>query len=115
MDGAESGITIAIFLGRSSNTLTDTWPCRLSRGREAVVIQLTGFLLITPKTDDSCVFIQKLQKLGKAGALCENGLIYEDMHIKEVFTTVKRHGVDGIEKVSISTRKINNEDEILKV
>ena len=36
----------------------------------------------------------------------QNAPIYEDMLINEVFPTVKRNGVDGLQKVSISTREL---------
>ena len=45
----------------------------------------------------------------------ENGPVYEDMLINEVFPTVKRNGVNGLEKVSISTKKINDEVEFFLV
>lgn len=39
----------------------------------------------------------------------ENAPIYENMLINEVFPTVKKNGVTGLEKVSISTKVINDE------
>ena len=40
----------------------------------------------------------------------ENASRYEDMLINEVFPTVKKNGVTGLEKVSISTK--NRKDEV---
>ena len=41
----------------------------------------------------------------------ENASIYENMLINEVFPAVKKNGVDGLEKVNISTRNKKNEVE----
>lgn len=45
----------------------------------------------------------------------ENAPIYENMLIHEVFPEVKRKGVEGLEKVSISTRERNDEVEFFLV
>lgn len=45
----------------------------------------------------------------------ENASIYEDMLIYEVFPEVKRKGIDGLEKVSISTLKTEDEVEFFLV
>jgi len=45
----------------------------------------------------------------------EKASIYEDMLINEVFPTVKRNGVDGLEKVSISTLELEDEVEFFLV
>ena len=45
----------------------------------------------------------------------ENAPVYEDMLINEVFPTVKKKGVDGLEKVSISTRIDGDEMEFFLV
>lgn len=45
----------------------------------------------------------------------ENAAIYEDMLINEVFPTVKRNGVEGLKKVSISTKDVNDETEFFLV
>lgn len=45
----------------------------------------------------------------------ENAPIYEDMLVNEVFPEVKKKGVEGLEKVSISTREKNNEVEFFLV
>lgn len=45
----------------------------------------------------------------------ENAPIYEDMLINEVFPTVKKNGVDGLEKVSISTKHHDDEVEFYLV
>ena len=41
----------------------------------------------------------------------ENAPIYENMLVNEVFPEVKRKGVEGLEKVSISTMEKNDEME----
>ena len=45
----------------------------------------------------------------------ENAPIYEDMLINEVFPEVKKKGVDGLEKVSISTMIKKDEVEFFLV
>ena len=45
----------------------------------------------------------------------ENAPIYEDMLIYEVFPEVKRKGIDGLEKASISTLKTENEVDFFLV
>lgn len=57
----------------------------------------------------------KIIRTWKGWTTMENGPVYEDMLINEVFPTVKRNGVDGLEKVSISTRKMNDEVEFFLV
>ncbi|GLR19600.1 hypothetical protein [Portibacter lacus] len=57
----------------------------------------------------------KIIRTWKGWTTIENGPIYEDMLINEVFPTVKRNGVDGLEKVSISTKKMNDEVEFFLV
>lgn len=52
----------------------------------------------------------KIIRTWKGWTTLENAPIYEDMLINEVFPTVKKKGVDGLEKVSIST--IEKEDEV---
>ena len=47
----------------------------------------------------------KIIRTWKGWTTLENAPIYEDMLINEVFPTVKKNGVDGLEKVSISTKK----------
>ena len=44
-----------------------------------------------------------------------NASVYEDMLINDVFPKVKENGVDGLEKVSISTKEIQNEIEFFLV
>lgn len=51
----------------------------------------------------------KIIRTWKGWTTLENAPIYEDMLINEVFPEVKRKGVDGLEKVSISI-KHNPED-----
>jgi len=58
---------------------------------------------------------QKIIRTWKGWTTIENAPIYEDMLINEVFPTVKRNGVDGLEKVSISTEKKETEVEFFLV
>ncbi|MFT5779828.1 MAG: hypothetical protein ACI837_002787 [Crocinitomicaceae bacterium] len=58
---------------------------------------------------------QKIIRTWKGWTSLENGPIYEDMLINEVFPTVKKNGVDGLEKVSISTETKENEVEFFLV
>ncbi|EAR03001.1 hypothetical protein [Maribacter sp. HTCC2170] len=51
----------------------------------------------------------KIIRTWKGWTTLENAPIYEDMLINEVFPTVKKKGVLGLEKVSISTQKGVNE------
>ena len=51
----------------------------------------------------------------KGWTTLENAPIYEKMLITEVFPSVKKKGVDGLEKVSISTRRIKDEVEFFLV
>ena len=46
----------------------------------------------------------------KGWTTLENAPIYEDMLVNEVFPSVRKKGVSGLEKVSISTQ--NKEDEV---
>ena len=51
----------------------------------------------------------------KGWTTLENAPIYEDLLINEVFPAIKRKGVEGLEKVSISTREKNDEMEFFLV
>lgn len=53
----------------------------------------------------------KIIRTWKGWTTLENAPIYEDMLINEVFPTVKKNGLIGLEKVSISTKKIKEEVE----
>ncbi len=53
----------------------------------------------------------KIIRTWKGWTNLENAPIYEDMLVNEVFPAVKQRGVDGLEKVSISTREGINEVE----
>lgn len=53
----------------------------------------------------------KIIRTWKGWTNLENAPIYEDLLVNEVFPTVKQRGVDGLEKVSISTRENKNEVE----
>lgn len=57
----------------------------------------------------------KVIRTWKGWTTWENAPIYEDMLINEVFPEVKRKGVDGLEKVSISTLKTENEVEFFLI
>ena len=52
----------------------------------------------------------KIIRTWKDWTTLENAPIYEDMLINEVFPAVKKKGVDGLEKVSISIQ--NKKDEV---
>lgn len=58
---------------------------------------------------------KKIIRTWKGWTSIENGPIYEDMLINEVFPTVKKNGVDGLEKVSISTEQKDDEVEFFLV
>ena len=52
----------------------------------------------------------KIIRTWKGWTTIENAPIYEDMLINVIFPAVKQKGVNGLEKVSISTQ--NNENEV---
>jgi hypothetical protein len=53
----------------------------------------------------------KIIRTWKGWTTLENASIYEDMLINEVFPTVKKNGVNGLEKVSIATKDKMDEVE----
>ena len=53
----------------------------------------------------------KILRVWKGWTSFENEKKYEDFLINEVFPTVKKNGVDGLEKVSISSKRLENEVE----
>jgi len=57
----------------------------------------------------------KIIRTWKGWTTIENAPIYEDMLINEVFPEVKKKGVTGLEKVSISTKHHENEIEFFLV
>ena len=57
----------------------------------------------------------KIIRTWKGWTSLENAPIYENMLINEVFPEVKRKGVEGLEKVSISTMEKNDEMEFFLV
>lgn len=57
----------------------------------------------------------KILRIWKGWTSTENAPVYEDMLKNEVFPEVVRKGVSGLEKVSISTRRDNNEVEFFLV
>ena len=57
----------------------------------------------------------KIIRTWKGWTSLENAKNYENMLINEVFPEVKRKGVEGLEKVSISTLKKNDEMEFFLV
>lgn len=57
----------------------------------------------------------KIIRTWKGWTTLENAPIYEDMLINEVFPAVKRKGVEGLEKVSISTLEKKDEVEFFLV
>ena len=58
---------------------------------------------------------QKIIRTWKGWTTKENASIYEDMLVNEVFPAVKKKGVEGLEKVSISTQEIKNEVEFFLI
>lgn len=57
----------------------------------------------------------KVLRTWRGWTTIENAPVYEDMLINEVFPTVKKKGVDGLEKVSISTKQKQDEVEFYLV
>ena len=57
----------------------------------------------------------KIIRTWKGWTTIENAPIYENMLINEVFPTVKKNGVNGLEKVSISTQNRKNEVEFFLI
>lgn len=52
----------------------------------------------------------KIIRTWKGWTTLENASLYEELLVNEVFPTVKKNGVNGLEKVIISTR--NHQDEV---
>ncbi|MCE2613205.1 antibiotic biosynthesis monooxygenase [Flavobacteriaceae bacterium D16] len=57
----------------------------------------------------------KIVRTWKGWTSLENAPIYEKMLVNEVFPAVKKKGVDGLEKVSISTRDSASEVQFFLV
>jgi hypothetical protein len=57
----------------------------------------------------------KIIRTWKGWTSLENALFYENMLVQEVFPAVKRKGVEGLEKVSISTKEKTDEVEFFLV
>ena len=57
----------------------------------------------------------KIIRTWKGWTSLENAPIYKDMLVNEVFPAVKKKGVDGLEKVSISVQNKSNEVEFFLV
>lgn len=58
---------------------------------------------------------QKIIRTWKGWTSKENAAVYEAMLINEVFPAVKKKGVDGLEKVSISTMEKTDEVEFFLI
>lgn len=58
---------------------------------------------------------QKIIRTWKGWTTIANAPVYEDMLINEVFPAVKKKGVKGLEKVSISTMEKKDEVEFFLV
>ena len=58
---------------------------------------------------------KKIIRTWKGWTSIDNAGIYENLLINTVFPEVKRKGVEGLEKVSISTMEKNNEMEFFLV
>ena len=54
---------------------------------------------------------QKIIRTWRGWTTLENAAVYEDMLINEVFPEVKKKGISGLEKVSISTKNLGDEVE----
>ena len=67
------------------------------------------------RNDPMEIMKNKIIRTWKGWTSLENGPIYEQMLIHEVFPTVKKNGVAGLEKVSISTCQLENEVEFFLV
>lgn len=57
----------------------------------------------------------KIIRTWKGWTTLENAPVYEDMLINEVFPAVKKKGVDGLEKISISTNIKKDEVEFFLI
>ncbi|WP_370479682.1 antibiotic biosynthesis monooxygenase [Tamlana flava] len=57
----------------------------------------------------------KIIRTWKGWTSHENGPIYEDMLVNEVFPALKKKGVDGLEKVSISIQHKKDEVEFFLI
>lgn len=57
----------------------------------------------------------KIIRTWKGWTTIENESVYEDILINEVFPAVKKKGVSGLEKVSISTQRKKDEVEFFLV
>ena len=57
----------------------------------------------------------KIIRTWKGWTSIENAPIYKEMLVNEVFPAVKKKGVDGLEKVSISIQNKSNEVEFFLV
>jgi hypothetical protein len=58
---------------------------------------------------------QKIIRTWRGWTTIEDAPLYEDMLINEVFPAVKKKGVEGLEKVSISTQEKKDEVEFFLV
>lgn len=58
---------------------------------------------------------QKIIRTWRGWTTIENASIYEAMLVNEVFPAVKKKGVSGLEKVSISTLEKKNEVEFFLI
>ena len=59
--------------------------------------------------------MNKIIRTWRGWTTIENAPVYEDMLVNEVFPAVKQKGVQGLEKVSISTMERNDEMEFFLV
>lgn len=57
----------------------------------------------------------KIIRTWKGWTTIDNAVIYEDMLVNEVFPAVKKKGVKGLEKVSISTQHKKDEVEFFLI
>lgn len=55
--------------------------------------------------------LKKIIRVWKGWTTLDNAPVYKDMLIHSVFPEVKKKGVKGLEKVSISTKEVSDEVE----
>lgn len=58
---------------------------------------------------------QKIIRTWRGWTTIENVSIYEEMLINEIFPAIKKKGIEGLEKVNISTQEKNDDVEFFLV
>jgi hypothetical protein len=72
-------------------------------------------IILFKNNEDKINRTSKIIRTWRGWTTKENASICEDMLINELFPTIKKNGVGGLEKVSISTKFINDEGEFFLV